>query len=250
MVINKDFGIPNVFEFGAIGDGVADDTSAIQSSINYTISNGGKAIFFPKGSYKTGILSNSESLIFVGDGATFTNGNYTINQIGYSNKVTSSTTNGNIRIDNIETTVYTHPSGDGNLHVPATESTNSSKVLKAGSVAGSLSWSNIDWSELTNKPLTFNPPVATSSQLGGVKKGTNVTIDATGIISIDGTTPGGNEINKVAITDGNGRVGDSIRVGGVYVRNNNGTAEWSIDNATWQWFGLTTAQVISLVRRY
>lgn len=39
---------------------------------------------------------------------------------------------------------YSHPTGDGNLHVPATGTTNNGKVLTAGSTAGSLSWqSNI-----------------------------------------------------------------------------------------------------------
>jgi hypothetical protein len=35
---------------------------------------------------------------------------------------------------------YVHPTGDGNLHVPATGTTNNGKVLTAGSSAGSLSW--------------------------------------------------------------------------------------------------------------
>ena len=35
---------------------------------------------------------------------------------------------------------YSHPTGDGNLHVPATGTTNSGKVLTAGATAGSLSW--------------------------------------------------------------------------------------------------------------
>ena len=35
---------------------------------------------------------------------------------------------------------YTHPTGDGNLHVPATSTTNSGKVLTAGATAGSLTW--------------------------------------------------------------------------------------------------------------
>lgn len=39
---------------------------------------------------------------------------------------------------------YTHPSGDGNLHVPATGTTNSGKVLKAGATAGSLGWGTLD----------------------------------------------------------------------------------------------------------
>jgi hypothetical protein len=38
---------------------------------------------------------------------------------------------------------YSHPTGDGNLHVPATGTTNDGKVLTAGSTAGSLSWTAI-----------------------------------------------------------------------------------------------------------
>ena len=36
--------------------------------------------------------------------------------------------------------LYSHPTGDGNLHVPATGTTNNAKVLTAGATAGSLSW--------------------------------------------------------------------------------------------------------------
>lgn len=35
---------------------------------------------------------------------------------------------------------YTHPTGDGNLHVPATDTINAGKVLTAGATPGSLSW--------------------------------------------------------------------------------------------------------------
>lgn len=35
---------------------------------------------------------------------------------------------------------YTHPTGDGKLHVPATGTTNAGKVLTAGATAGSISW--------------------------------------------------------------------------------------------------------------
>ena len=49
----------------------------------------------------------------------------------------------NIHADNYTDTdtVYAHPLGDGNLHVPATSTTNNGKVLTAGATAGSLSWS-------------------------------------------------------------------------------------------------------------
>jgi hypothetical protein len=44
---------------------------------------------------------------------------------------------------------YTHPTGDGNLHVPATSTTNSGKVLTAGATAGSLSWNALISSQFT-----------------------------------------------------------------------------------------------------
>jgi hypothetical protein len=46
------------------------------------------------------------------------------------------------KLDGIATSAnnYEHPTGDGILHVPATGTTNSGKVLTAGATAGSLSW--------------------------------------------------------------------------------------------------------------
>ena len=43
---------------------------------------------------------------------------------------------------------YSHPTGDGNLHIPATSTTNSGKFLMAGSTAGSVSWQAISTSTL------------------------------------------------------------------------------------------------------
>jgi len=56
---------------------------------------------------------------------------------------------------------YSHPTGDGNLHVPATGTTNNGKVLRAGSTAGSLSWGSVAWTEVTGKPTTFSPSAHT-----------------------------------------------------------------------------------------
>lgn len=42
-----------------------------------------------------------------------------------------------------EANKYTHPTGDGNLHIPATGTTNNGKVLKAGNTAGSVGWGEI-----------------------------------------------------------------------------------------------------------
>jgi hypothetical protein len=64
-------------------------------------------------------------------------------------------------VANKPTTFYTHPTGDGNLHVPATGTTNNKKVLTAGSTAGSLNWSFVDWADLLNKPSSFTPSAHT-----------------------------------------------------------------------------------------
>ena len=45
---------------------------------------------------------------------------------------------------------YTHPTGDGNLHVPATSTSNNGKVLTAGSTAGSLSWTTLPTAPVTS----------------------------------------------------------------------------------------------------
>ena len=59
---------------------------------------------------------------------------------------------------------YSHPTGDGNLHVPATGTGNNGKVLKAGGTAGSIAWAalaksdvglgNVDNTSDANKPVS------------------------------------------------------------------------------------------------
>ncbi|MHA6481052.1 DUF4795 domain-containing protein [Paenibacillus sp. strain BS8-2] len=43
---------------------------------------------------------------------------------------------------------YVHPSGDGNQHIPATGTSNSGRVLKAGATAGSAAWGTVNASEI------------------------------------------------------------------------------------------------------
>lgn len=51
---------------------------------------------------------------------------------------------------------YSHPTGDGNLHVPATGTSNNDKVLTAGGTAGSLSWATptVAWADVSSKPTS------------------------------------------------------------------------------------------------
>lgn len=67
-------------------------------------------------------------------------------------KVESSSTNGKIKINGVDTTVYTHPSSAGNKHIPSGGS--SGQFLKYSS-AGTAAWASL--------------PAATSSALGCIK---------------------------------------------------------------------------------
>lgn len=67
---------------------------------------------------------------------------------------------------------YAHPAGDGNLHVPATGTSNNGKYLMAGATAGSLSWQSIDAAGVGAVPvaggamsgvLTVNNEIRTTS---------------------------------------------------------------------------------------
>ena len=74
-VLNKLREHVSVFDFGAMGDGINDDTAAIQAAID---AHRGK-IFFPVGTYKissTIIIKNERILIGEGAGAYFQNGGY------------------------------------------------------------------------------------------------------------------------------------------------------------------------------
>ena len=45
------YGVVNVKDFGAVGDGVHDDTAAIQAAIDAAVALGGGRVFFPTGTY-------------------------------------------------------------------------------------------------------------------------------------------------------------------------------------------------------
>lgn len=72
-------------------------------------------------------------------------------------------------------TNYTHPTGDGNLHVPATGTTNNGKVLTAGPTDGSLSWTTPSgggaWGSITG---TLSSQTDLQSALDGKASSTHV----------------------------------------------------------------------------
>jgi phage-related tail fiber protein len=105
----------------------------------------------------------------------------------------------------IESIDYVHPTGDGNLHVPDTGTSNNGKVLTAGSTAGSLSWTMPTNGTVTtvsgNAPLVVSNgsdepiisiPAATSSSDGYLKSTDWVLFNSKGsgsVVNVTGTSP-------------------------------------------------------------
>jgi microcystin-dependent protein len=76
---------------------------------------------------------------------------------------------------------YSHPTGDGNLHVIATSTTNSGKVLTAGATAGSLSWTTPTTGTVTSVSGTSPISVASGTTTPAITLSTvPVTIGGTG----------------------------------------------------------------------
>ena len=58
----------NPFNYGAEGDGVADDTAAIQAAINEVENKGGGVVYIPPGLYRhSGLTINSNNVALIGD---------------------------------------------------------------------------------------------------------------------------------------------------------------------------------------
>lgn len=122
---------------------------------------------------------------------------------------------------------YVHPTGDGNLHVIATSTTNNGRFLTAGATAGSLSWTTppnvvaggasgymtgADKTKLdgiASGANNYTLPIASGTVLGGIKVGTGLAIDAGGILS---TTGGGSTYTLPPAT--------TTTLGGIIVGNN------------------------------
>lgn len=75
----------NVKVYGAKGNNVADDTVAVQAAINAAVAANGTLVFFPPGTYKVTSLTNTTTINFVGDNATFSGYVGTITEFGVSN---------------------------------------------------------------------------------------------------------------------------------------------------------------------
>ena len=63
----------NVFDYGAVGNGVADDTTAIQAAVDAANALGGGTVYLPQGDYKiTAPITIYSNIRFIGAGGTST----------------------------------------------------------------------------------------------------------------------------------------------------------------------------------
>ena len=87
-------------------------------------------------------------------------------------------------------TVYTHPTGDGNKHIPANGTSNNGKFLKATDTAGSYQWGNVTKSDIVNalgytpgtsstEPIVYTTGTAEKEGLTKLYTGTGTATDGT-----------------------------------------------------------------------
>ena len=97
---------------------------------------------------------------------------------------------------------YSHPTGDGNLHVPATGTTHNGYFLKAGSTAGSISWAQITVANITDFPSTMTPSSHTHgniSNTGTIGQTTSWSLTSNdGLVVFDSSNS--NKLERSAIT--------------------------------------------------
>jgi hypothetical protein len=80
-----------IYAGGAVGDGTTDDTSAVQAAVNDAVANNATLVFFPPGAYNVTNLTNTSTIHFIGDNATFVGYVGNIVQFGQSNVNTNNT---------------------------------------------------------------------------------------------------------------------------------------------------------------
>lgn len=95
---------------------------------------------------------------------------------------------------------YVHPTTDGNLHVPATGTSNNNKVLKAGATAGSILWATDNDTVTSINGKTGVIVKADIVALGIPAQDTVVTKTSLGIDKIDNTSDLGKPISTATQT--------------------------------------------------
>ena len=148
--------------------------------------------------------------------------------------VTSGSSNGTVKVNGTDVSVYVHPTGSGSKHIP---SGGSSGQVLTWSSDGTAVWGSVStlpsqtgnsgkylttngttasWSTIS----TYTLPTASASVLGGIKVGTNLSIDANGVLSSTDT------VYTHPTTSGNKHIPSGGASGNVLTWSADGTAVW------------------------
>lgn len=93
----------NIYDFGAIGDGLTEDTIAVQKAIDYIASKGGGVVYFPAGDYPIMVSVTTPNIKFQGESINTT----TIRAANTATMVRVHTTAPYFKLDNIKLTAQT-----------------------------------------------------------------------------------------------------------------------------------------------
>lgn len=87
---------------------------------------------------------------------------------------------------------YVHPTGDGNLHIPANGTTNNGKILTANGTAGSYSWQTNAplWANIQNKPTSTVANIDNAVSLRHTQNTDTGTTSSSFLLDNDGATNG------------------------------------------------------------
>lgn len=163
--------------------------------------------------------------------------------------VTNPATNGVIAINGVNTTVYAHPSGDGNSHVPATGTTNNAKVLKAGATANSAAWGSVNGSEIVQDASNRLVTDTEKNTWNGKASTAVATTGANGLMSstdkskLDGIAAGAQVNSVTSVASKTGAVTLAITdLTNVAVTTVGDNEVLAYDSATSKWINQTAAE--------
>lgn len=215
----------NVLEHGLVGDGITDDTAALQTLINTAISAGRKTIFFPHtptgGKYFVTALTNANQVEFIGDNSSFVGGySGTISDLGaVANKVSKAgdTMTGAL---NMSSNSITNLAAPTNANDAARKTDVDAKVSKSGdTMTGNLTIKTGN----TRISLIETDSTATGNE------GANVTADGNIYFYVQTVDANGNwvrDLFRIDRTNGNADLfGTRITYGNVGIYRGTGSPE-------------------------